>query len=73
MPPWLWATQMSRLIGATRSRARVWRIRILPTTGPFPWVMTIWFRSRIRMGSRLSPVRAASSTCSSGVPRMSPG
>src|SRR5690242_13942271 len=72
MPPWLCATQMSSDIGSTRCRAIDWRIRILPTTGPFPCVMINSLPSSIT-GNNASPSLAATSTCSDGVPRMPSG
>ena len=58
IPPWLWATHTSMLIGGTRLRLSTWRIRIFPTTGPLPWVMTSSLSARM-MGSSARPVRAA--------------
>ena len=72
MPPWLWATQMSKGMGAITSRVRAWRRRILPTTGPLPWVMISWLSWRASGRSALA-VSLAISFCSREVPSMSSG
>src|SRR5436305_935998 len=72
MPPWLCATQMSRLIGVTRCRARAGRIWILPTTGPLPCVTTSSEPGSIS-GRSMRPVRSAMSFCSSTVPGLPAG
>ena len=72
MPPWLCATQMSSGMGGMRSRVSAWRIRILPTTGPLPWVITSSLSSSAS-GSSERAVRAAMIFCSSAVPRISSG
>ena len=60
MPPWLCATQMSIDIGGMRFMVSIWRIMILPTTGPLPWVITSSLSSSASGSSASAVCRATS-------------
>jgi hypothetical protein len=72
IPPWLWATQMSKGMGVILSRVKVCRISILPTTGPLPCVMMSSL-SNIVNGNKALAVIFAMAFCSSDVPSISSG